>query len=246
MRSIVLALFAITIIIVVLMPDESSGSPARFRGKVSRFGRKGRSRSPFRRGIGSFRRSGRRRNTGLFQARRGRTLLTKPVSRRRRPFVRKPVSRRGRIFSSRVVPRRGRTFPSQDVLPPQSPEPIASPDYSEDLTDNTSQDYSQDYDGSGDDTAGEATASADVPHWCNPSHSMGSWMNFSKLRRWCSDNGYSKFGPYGGVPASGGSGNNDYDGSGSDYDESIDRLDTNADVDGNAVEQTLTDDDYEY
>merc|ERR1719266_1315492 len=143
MRSIVLALFAITIIIVVLMPEESSGSPARFGGKV-------RSRSPFRRGIGSFRRSGRRRNTGLFQARRGRTL------------------------------------PSQDVLPPQSPEPITSPDYSEDLTDNTSQDYSQDYDGSGDDIAGEATASVDVPHWCNPSHSMGSWMNFSKLRRWCS------------------------------------------------------------
>ena len=161
--------------------------------------------------------------------------------------MRKPVSRRGRIFSSRVVPRRGRTFPSQDVFP-QSPEPIETLDYSEsqDLTDNTSQDYSQDYDGSGDDTAAEATASVDVPHWCNPSHSMGSWMNFSKLRRWCSDNGYSKFGPYGGVPASGGSANNDYDGSGSDYDESIDRLDTNADVDGNAVEQTLTDDDYEY
>merc|ERR1711997_1133240 len=164
------------------MPEESCASPARFRGKVTRFGRKGRSRSPF------------RRNTGLFKARRGRNLLTKPVSRRRRPFVRKPVSRRGRIFSSRVVPRRGRAFPSQDVLPPQSPEPITSPDYSEDLTDNISQDYSQDYDGSGDDTAGEATASVDVPHWCNPSHSMGSWMNFSKLRRWCSDNGYSKFG----------------------------------------------------
>merc|ERR1712218_67254 len=98
-----------------------------------------------------------------------------------------------------------------------------------------------DYEGSGNE---EGAVEQEVPHWCDPSHSMGPWMNFSKLRRWCSDNGYSKFGPYGGVPQ--GSGNNDYDGSGNDYDESIDRLDTNADVDGNAVEQTLTDDDYEY
>ena len=28
-------------------------------------------------------------------------------------------------------------------------------------------------------------------------------MNFDKIRQWCADNGFTEFGPYGGVPAEG-------------------------------------------
>ena len=43
----------------------------------------------------------------------------------------------------------------------------------------------------------------DIPEWCNPEKPMGAWMNFGKIRTWCADNGYTNFGPYGGVPTEG-------------------------------------------
>ena len=174
MKSIILALFAITIIIVILMPDETTGSPARFRNRNQRLGRRGRAGSVTRRGNRSFRRNTRRRNFG-FQS------------------------------------RQGRTFPSQDVLPPPQDDNAAL------------ESANSDYDGSGDSEAVE------VPHWCNPSHGMGSWMNFLKLRKWCSDNGYSNFGPYGGAPSG-------------DEGGTIDRADVDV---GNDVGE-YDDDEYEY
>ena len=181
MKSIILALFAITIIIVILMPDETTGSPARFRNRNQRLGRRGRiGGSVTRRGNRSFRRNTRRRNFG-FQS------------------------------------RQGRTFPSQDVLSPPLDDNVAL------------ESTSSDYDGSGD---GEEV---EVPHWCNPSHGMGSWMNFFKLRKWCSDNGYTKLGPYGGAAV------------GSSGDDGGSRANARADVDvGNDVGEEYVDDEYEY
>jgi len=179
MKSTILALFAITIIIVILMPEESNGLPARLRGRSHRLGRRGRGGTAFRRGGGTFRRSNRRRNFG-FQS------------------------------------RQGRTFATQDVPPPQADETV---------------DLESDYGTSGDE---EGSGAAETPHWCNPSHNMGSWMNFLKLRKWCSDNGYSNFGPYGGVPA----------GASGDATESIDRADV--DVGENDVGGEGIDDEYEY
>ena len=171
MKSSILALFAIVAIIAILMPDESSGLPARFRGRNQRFGRRGRGRTTFRRVGASFRGNNRRRHFG-FQS------------------------------------RQGRTFPSQDVLPPQPVEPveIALPQVDYDYQDDEEE-------------------TVEVPHWCNPSHNMGPWMNFAKLRVWCADNGYSKFGPYGGVP-------------------SIDRSDVAGS--GDEIDETNIDGDYEY
>ena len=179
MKSAILALFAITIIIVILMPEESNGSPARFRNRSQRLGRRGRARAAFRRGRGSFRGANRRRNFG-FQS------------------------------------RKGRTFTTQEIPPPQE--------------DDVNQ-VQSDYDTSGDE---EGSGVAETPHWCNPSHNMGSWMNFLKLRKWCSNNGYSNFGPYGGVPAA----------ASGDPSGSIDRADV--DIDGNDVGGEGIDDEYEY
>jgi len=172
MKSVILALFAITIIIVILMPEESNGLPARFRSRSHRFGRRGRGGAAFRRGRGSFRGSNRRRNFG-FQS------------------------------------RQGRTFATQEILPPQADEAIQG---------------ESDYDV-------EGSGVEETPHWCNPSHNMGPWMNFLNMRKWCSDNGYSNFGPYGGVT------NGDQNGS-------IDRADL--DAGGNDVGGEGIDDEYEY
>ena len=48
---------------------------------------------------------------------------------------------------------------------------------------------------------GEGGEGSDVPAWCDPAVEMGAWMNFDKIRKWCADNGFTDFGPYGGVPA---------------------------------------------
>ena len=40
-----------------------------------------------------------------------------------------------------------------------------------------------------------------VPDWCNPVTEMGAWLNFRKMRLWCAENGWTDFGPYGGVPS---------------------------------------------
>ena len=45
-----------------------------------------------------------------------------------------------------------------------------------------------------------ADAESEVPAWCDPTKEMGAWLNFVKMRKWCADNGYTNFGPYGGVP----------------------------------------------
>ena len=161
------------------MPDETSGSPARFRNRNQRFGRRGRSGSVVRRGNRSFRRQNRRRNFG-------------------------------------IQPRQGRTFPSQDVLPPPLDDKAAL------------ESIESDYDGSGD----VEEVEDEVPHWCNPSHGMGSWMNFLKLRKWCTDNGYTKLGPYGGaVVEESGAESRSFD---------------TADVDGNEVGADYIDEEYEY
>jgi hypothetical protein len=59
----------------------------------------------------------------------------------------------------------------------------------------------------GDDAAAaaapEGEAGSEVPAWCDPTKEMGAWLNFVKMRKWCADNGYTNFGPYGGVPAEG-------------------------------------------
>ena len=181
MKSIILALFAITIIIVILMPDEASSSPARFRNRNQRFGRRGRTSSVIRRG-------------------------------RNRSFKRN--NRRG---SFRIQARQGRTFPSQDVLPPPIDDKAAL-----EATD-------LDYEGSGD----VEEVEDEVPHWCNPSHGMGSWMNFLKLKKWCTDNGYTKLGPYGGVPAE----------ASGEEDAAEDR---SIDIGGNEVTADYVDEEYEY
>lgn len=47
----------------------------------------------------------------------------------------------------------------------------------------------------------EVDANGDgVPDWCNPIKPMGAWLNFRKMKLWCADRGFTKFGPYGGVP----------------------------------------------
>lgn len=48
---------------------------------------------------------------------------------------------------------------------------------------------------------GAADAASDVPEWCDPTKPMGAWLNFQKIRVWCSDKGHTNFGPYGGVPS---------------------------------------------
>ena len=184
MKSMILALFAITIIIVILLPDETTGSPARFRNRSQRLGRRGRTGSLARRGNRSFRRPNRRRNFG-------------------------------------VQPRQGRTFVSQDVLPPA-------------LDENANLETPiSDYDGSGD----VEEVEDEIPHWCNPTHGMGAWLNFLKLRSWCTDNGYTKLGPYGGAVGSG------IEGSGAES-RSIDRADV--DIGGNQVTADYVDEEYEY
>ena len=50
---------------------------------------------------------------------------------------------------------------------------------------------------------GEGGEGGDLPAWCDPTVEMGAWMNFDKIRQWCADNGFTEFGPYGGVPAEG-------------------------------------------
>lgn len=40
-----------------------------------------------------------------------------------------------------------------------------------------------------------------VPDWCNPTKPMGAWLNFKNMRLWCAGKGWTKFGPYGGVPS---------------------------------------------
>ena len=62
---------------------------------------------------------------------------------------------------------------------------------------------------------------------------MGSWMNFLKLKKWCTDNGYTKLGPYGGVPA---------DTSGEE-DLAEDR---SIDIGGNDFAADYVDEEYEY
>ena len=163
------------------MPDEASSSPARFRNRNQRFGRRGRTSSVIRRG-------------------------------RNRSFKRN--NRRG---SFRIQARQGRTFPSQDVLPPPVDDKAAL-----EATD-------LDYEGSGD----VEEVEDEVPHWCNPSHGMGSWMNFLKLKKWCTDNGYTKLGPYGGVPAEA-SGEEDV------------AEDRSIDIGGNEVAADYVDEEYEY
>nr|XP_040579751.1 uncharacterized protein LOC121128239 [Lepeophtheirus salmonis] len=37
--------------------------------------------------------------------------------------------------------------------------------------------------------------------WCDPKDPMGAWMNYINVRKWCAENGYTNFGPYGGVPS---------------------------------------------
>ena len=61
-------------------------------------------------------------------------------------------------------------------------------------------------------------------------------LNFRKMRLWCADNGWTDFGPYGGVPSEEGEGEGegreDYDGGpgpGDEYDDIMDREDYLAD-----------------
>ena len=204
MKSIILGLFVIAVLIVILIPDESDGLPARFRGRSQRLVRRGRGGSTFRRGSTLFR--GRNRS----RSRRGRN---------------RSRSRSGRSRSG-FKSRRGRTFAAQDVLPPQEVDSAVNESLQVDpVVDDSLQ---TDYDGSGD---YEESQSADVPHWCDPSHGMGSWLNFSKLRKWCSNNGYARFGPYGGVPV---------DASG-DINGEEDRS-----IDLNAIDDSNANYDYEY
>ena len=37
-----------------------------------------------------------------------------------------------------------------------------------------------------------------VPTWCDPTHAMGAWLNFEKIREKCKELGFENFGPYGG------------------------------------------------
>ena len=37
-----------------------------------------------------------------------------------------------------------------------------------------------------------------VPAWCDPTHAMGAWLNFEKIREKCKEMGFENFGPYGG------------------------------------------------
>ena len=37
-----------------------------------------------------------------------------------------------------------------------------------------------------------------VPAWCDPTHAMGAWLNFEKIREKCKELGFENFGPYGG------------------------------------------------
>jgi len=157
MKPLILSLFIIVAIIAILMPDESSGAAAKFRGRSLRFNRRGRAKPPFRR-IGAVSRGNNRRKSFAFRPRQGRTF-----------------------FRSR----RGRTSPVQeDLLPPANElndlesEPIDPATQEEEIVEEL-----------------------EVPHWCNPKHNMGPWMNFSKMRVWCRDNGFTKLSPYGGVPA---------------------------------------------
>ena len=59
-----------------------------------------------------------------------------------------------------------------------------------------------------------------VPDWCNPVTEMGAWLNFRKMRLWCAENGWTDFGPYGGVPSEDGEGGEGGEGGdGGDYDD---------------------------
>ena len=83
--------------------------------------------------------------------------------------------------------------------------------------------------------------SIDVPNWCNPATGMGAWLNFPKMRLWCASNGWTDFGPYGGVPSNKGTDSGDpqiqaqtWEGEGGDYDDlgargDFNDLDTRAD-----------------
>ena len=215
------------------MPDESNGSPARFGGRNQRLSRRGRGRSTSRRIGASFRGNSRRRNFGL-QFRQGRQFPSQDVlprrasgrrGRGRSPFRRNGASFRGnnrrRNFGFQF--RRGRQFPSQEFLPPPEEVQIELDSPQLDYDDQIELDSPPlDYD---DQVQEEVAESIAIPHWCNPSHNLGSWMNFSKMRTWCADNGYSKFGPYGSAPSN----------------NTLDEVESGNEVDGPTIEE-----DYDY
>merc|ERR1712241_1258788 len=46
----------------------------------------------------------------------------------------------------------------------------------------------------------------EVPDWCNPTTEMGAWLNYKQIRVICGERGATDFGPYGGIPAEEGEG----------------------------------------
>merc|ERR1711884_769584 len=54
--------------------------------------------------------------------------------------------------------------------------------------------------------ADDAAAGEEDPDWCNPTTEMGAWLNYKQIRVICGERGATDFGPYGGIPAEEGEG----------------------------------------
>merc|ERR1711983_653592 len=54
--------------------------------------------------------------------------------------------------------------------------------------------------------ADDAAAGGEDADWCNPTTEMGAWLNYKQIRVICGERGATDFGPYGGIPAEEGEG----------------------------------------
>lgn len=159
------------------MPDDSESSPARRRG-----GRRGQLQRFQRNRIQKNRRI---QYNGMRAVvpRAARRLKARTQNNRRRSRTRSRSS--ARRARTRFARRRGRQDELVDAPPPPPEETV-----DETMMENGGEEGAVE--------GGEE--GGDVPDWCNPIKPMGAWLNFRKMKIWCSDNGYTNFGPYGGVP----------------------------------------------
>ncbi|XP_059090312.1 uncharacterized protein LOC131886093 [Tigriopus californicus] len=185
--------------------------PARLGKSVRRTNKSGRRGKAVRRRQKSRRNGLRRKQTPTYRPRSRTGKKTKPMARRQSRRYQKRVQssyrkagrrsrgrkqRRGRKALQKYFRRRYRSGRQEGEVV-EEVEPIAPTNAEEaeetiEAMDEAVEDPEM---------QNEVDANGDgIPDWCNPIKPMGAWLNFRKMKLWCADRGFTKFGPYGGVP----------------------------------------------
>eukprot|EP00095_Tigriopus_kingsejongensis_P002604 maker-scaffold632_size121914-snap-gene-0.24 protein:Tk02604 transcript:maker-scaffold632_size121914-snap-gene-0.24-mRNA-1 annotation:"hypothetical protein DAPPUDRAFT_316118" len=136
---------------------------------------------------------------------------SRPVARRQSARVQKQVQSRRGNAGRRVQPRkqrRGRKalrkyFQRRRRFGRQGGEMIEEAEPVEPINAVEAEDTLEAMDEAVEDPAMQEDIDANgdgIPDWCNPIKPMGAWLNFRNMKIWCADHGFTKFGPYGGVP----------------------------------------------